>query len=1052
MANVASAELSEQGNDRPTYRKYQELLYAQRAKTWRLFNGLTKAGRCEMVATEIFTRLGEEQYRSREEKELLIAVLHTEVLPKVDAQCQAQIRQRFAQVQDRCRKKILRQKYEDLEKILGRNLQEILCYAEGDERDNLIEQCHTLFVDKLRDCTEQERGLCGYQIVQTGKESLGFVSLLNRTDIPVVDACMHIQRLRSIIARAPGGMRGISALLDRVPAKATELIQILLLANEQVPDLLKIIEKVPDKNKKEILIHQLHILFVNKLQQCAMHIANCIATLQGMHGNEIANIVTLLSYSKFNKSLVISFIFKLREILRNNPDMTRQITEIFEMVPEKTEYLIEILQHPGAAGAVQNLLDILKIVPTGKRKEFLIDQMHTFFLAPWRVSVDLPSLNEYLACFQQIPEHERYDFIDIANDLLLLCQEGVYERFSDYFQCLKNCPAEERRGIADQVKRFLRQASDCECPCTPYAALACIRALPTAEKRDAFIEQIPALFREARSSMHRFDPPILLYLFLFSNEEERTLQARQLHLRIYGIDAQKQATLIVQAQRLYDRLRPLIDGPVDAVLLLQDKVPENERENFIAQIPSLIEEINRIHGLVNNGKLHVLLVVFQRVPSVERVDFIRHLCNLRLRDGQGYLDEQAHLESLVALPANERGARVEALNLQYELDNAPAGLGGLRQRRQYTLNVDPADFSDETRNPTRPLLQLFEEIDRRQQFPRFRYRGSEGIDAGGLTRNFVSEMFRTLCDPDQKRLPFMKDGDRYLPQVEAGSPQTLSVDDQIKCYKAIGMLFARAITGDPSLGRGDDCVTTGTHFHPVLFAMIHALTPDEMNRIPDLLVDDSVPEIKLKLIKLYLKTRYPELFQPKDIDAAVVDEEIDRLMRGEVSPRLQALGVGETFIKDYVHSIIQATLIIAKSMYKTSALSADRWRRIIGNAPEDLSKKIEGALTAELVIDAFGLRDEAEETRKGMVKRWIREASPEALKQFVYSISGSTTLAPGQKLQVQLCRSLPNPANAPMFHTCHQYMDLPDYETYEIFKEKLAMSIASAIVGGFSVA
>lgn len=1033
-------------SESPTYRKYRELLQAQRAKTPRLFNGWTKAGRCELVAKEILERLVVYWDIDMADKDLLLEVLNTEVLPKVDERCRAQITQKLDLVlpgiNKRCREKILRQKQSDLEEIIGFNIwgpAEILGKVDGEERNNLIEQLHTLFVEKLNGC--KEINCCCYSLEKVSKkEILDFVSLLNRINIPVDHAHGHIERLQQMVARVPDGMRVIFELLNVVPAKATALVEILTLSDAQAPNLLEIIKNIPTQKQKETLIDQLHILFVDKLKEQIHIILPCIEEFNNIPGNEIAGFVTLLNCVDVPGYEFNDVLRDLKEIVKAKPDAVRPITDLLRMVPVKVDALIKILKLPDSADAVPNLLDILKKIPTREQKETLIDQIHALFVEHYPVRVELPSLCDYLSSFQGLPENERLDFIFILNDLVLSDKSYKLQKLADYIQVFKNCPAEERRVIANQAKRFLGNLGPHGSDYTPYEAINVVLAIPAEEMRNTFIDQIPTLLGEIRS-YPRSNAFVLLWLFLFQNEGDRINQAERLAYLFRDLPIQKQIALIFQAQRLYAGLSPLMGNPLDAVVLLKEKIPENEREIFIGQIPSLVGEVNRLNRSTNNVKLQVLLFIFQRVASAERSDFIQHLCNLRVPNIQD------HLENLLALPVNERADRVEAINLQHELQNAQSAL---IHRPLGSLIVDPADFSNEARNPTRPLLQLFAEINQKQRFPRIRYQNSEGSDAGGLTRDFVSQIFQALCHPDQKSLPLMASDNRYFPKVEVAPPPALSLEDQIKCYQAIGMLFARAINGDPSLAK--DSVTTGTHFHPNMFAMIHALTLDEMNLIPDPLAHDSVPDVKLKLAKLYLKAQFPQLFRPHGIEEAIVDEEIVRLTNGEVSQRLQESGVDEDFLKDYhVNSIIQATLIIAKSMHKNLTLS-DQWGGIIGNSPESLSKKIEGSLTPDLVIDAFGLKDEAEDTRKGMVKRWVRTASPEALKNFVFSLTGSTSLSPGQRLSVQLCEVLNNPENAPVFHTCGQYMDLPRYETYEIFEAKLGVSIASAMAGGFQVA
>ncbi|HSX37798.1 MAG TPA: hypothetical protein VLE95_03095, partial [Chlamydiales bacterium] len=720
------------------------------------------------------------------------------------------------------------------------------------------------------------------------------------------------------------------------------------------------------------------------------------------------------------------------EIVQANPGAVQSIVELLSVVPGKMKALIEILNLPGSVDAVPKLLDLLKLAPDMAQKEILIDQIRYLFKR-FAGTPTLPSLDEYLSKFQIMPENERFGFVSIVNELLHSHKYGPAETLDHYILAFAGCSAEERMILTNQVKLFL---DNCGIDTNPYKALKFILKIPT-DRRNDFIDQSSDLPKNALS--HEID---LWFCFLFPGGEEQTRidQSRAARDHIQTLDIQEQVALMLQARRLYDGLSALEANPVRAVTLLHgaEAIPEDQRETFIEQLPGLVAQVNQLQGRQNSTKLKVLLFIFRRMAPGDRADFIQHLCQLTTP----YLME--HLEELLALPADQRADRVMLLSLQHQQFEDENGLP------PRTLTINPADFSAEESNPTRPLLQLFEEINGHQRFPRMQYEGSDGMDVGGVTRDFVSKVFQALCHPDQKGLPLKETDNRYLPKIEEGLPQALSIDEQIKCCKAIGMLFARAINGDVSLPKGS--VTTGAHFDSIMFSMIHALTLGELNSISDSLEGDSIQGIKLKLTKLYLKAQYPNMFKPEGVEENVIDEEIANLMNGVVSERLGDNGVETTFLQDFgVNSVVQATLVIAKSMHK-HLISPDQWATIIGNSPEVLRTKIEGSLTADLVVNAFGLQNEAADTRKGMVKRWILEASDEALRDFVYSITGSTSLAPGQTLRVDLHESLNNPENAPVFHTCGQYMDIANYATYELLKEKLEISIASAIVGGFQLA
>ncbi len=1008
-----------------TYGKYQELLGGQRAKTSRFFHGWTKAGRCEMVANAIFEKFNCSWGIEPAEKDLLLDVLNTEVLPKVSETTRKKIQQQLDRVlpavNKQCEEKILYQKRGELEGIVNIfQLGGFLTKAPDEaEKNKLIHRLHTLFTIKLKGCENTFHVLYLLEKISNDK-LLGCIALLNQMNTSAENVGKDIKRIQELVKLVPNeGL--IPELLSLDSARANALIEMLEISYQRGSTLLEIIKKVPTKEQKETLIDRLHPLFVINSMIFWMQVED----LKEFPQNEILGLVELINCRDFSSDSRIRY---LKAIAKDTPDLVRPIIALFKMVPAKAKDLLEILKVPGGPDAAPTLLDIFKKMASQEQKETLVNQIYTLYSPLRRGHISLPTLNRYLSSFQEIPEQERLDFIFLLNDLFLSRHALINETLNETIQFLKDCPADERKLLVDQVKQFLSNISPARFSPATCEALKFIKAVPS-EMRNAFINRIPTRQENYYRSLSG-----LLYLFLFPDRENRIDESRNFYHTVEELPIQEQVTLLIQAQRCYAGFGPLTRNPLEALRILKERIPADQREAFIGQIPSLVGEVNRLDELENNAKLKVLLFLFQRVPVNERAELVHHLSNLRIPNREG------NLERLFGVPADARAAWVTAMNMAHEMNSARRELMDAPHTR---LIVNPADFSVEERNPTRPLLQLFAEIDQTHQFPRIRYEGSDGTDIGGLTRDFVTKVFQTLCHPDQNKLPLLAVEGRYLPKVKVG-PETLSLEDQLTSYAAIGMLFARAINGDPSLPNGS--VTTGTHFHPVLFSMIHALTPDEMTLIP------ALPEIQLKLARIYLKQQFPQFFKPEGVAEPEIDEEIAQLMNGVVSPRLQEAGLDADFFEEYhVKSVVRATLVIAKSMHEALALP-DQWAAIVGNSPEVLRKKIEGSLTPALVISAFGLEDEPEDTRRGMIKRWIREASPQALENFVFSLTGSSSLAHDQRLRADLCESLNNPENAPVFHTCGQYMDLPRYPTYAIFKDKLEISIASSLIGGFGLA
>lgn len=337
------------------------------------------------------------------------------------------------------------------------------------------------------------------------------------------------------------------------------------------------------------------------------------------------------------------------------------------------------------------------------------------------------------------------------------------------------------------------------------------------------------------------------------------------------------------------------------------------------------------------------------------------------------------------------------------------------------LNIDiPSRFTvkldDIDNNPVQVLKDLYPKME--NGFPAIRYEGSPGVDVGGLTRDFVSRMMKAVCDLEKKPLPMKEIGGKLIPLLEDGKP------DQIKAYQTIGAIFASALEKHKD-------IVTGNYFNPMFFQMIHSLTNGELAALPDLSKYEDIPqEIADKLFRIYAS--YDELFS---------DEQIEGILQGNISQELQDLtgcNRKEDFFSSDFKQMALGCATISKSM-RAHLSNPNTWDPIKGSAVE-LAAKIEGSLTKDGVKASLQWNRDHQAT-KGHLTNWLDECSHEDLEKFVWAITGSKTLAPGQKLKINL---YPELNKLPAYHTCFFSMDLPDgYPSYEVFKHKLEQSLSS---------
>ncbi|GEM_PF-3799870 len=337
-------------------------------------------------------------------------------------------------------------------------------------------------------------------------------------------------------------------------------------------------------------------------------------------------------------------------------------------------------------------------------------------------------------------------------------------------------------------------------------------------------------------------------------------------------------------------------------------------------------------------------------------------------------------------------------------------------------------------------------------FPRIRFMTAgavdmDGIDAGGITRDFVTRLFLALHREDlvdEQKLPVLRVDQTVIPKISQN--QEFDMLRQVTCYESIGRMFAHALQRSES-------IKIGEIYHPVLFEMLHALTALEIDQInlQQLNLDMIPQQIRNKLLKIYLKARFPETFQQFDpifqqnvFSQTVLDDFVDR---GVLPQYLTMAGMTrDEFYEGYeLNHILLAVFVIAKSM--KLHLHWSDWNRAKGATPAALSEAIQGSLSPDLVVNALPAHFAGEADVMGFLRRWIRDPATtrNQLRNFVWAVTGSTTLSPRQQLLVNLHGNI---QALPAYHTCSCQIDLPIYATYETFQRKLEQSLEHVVAGG----
>ncbi len=329
-------------------------------------------------------------------------------------------------------------------------------------------------------------------------------------------------------------------------------------------------------------------------------------------------------------------------------------------------------------------------------------------------------------------------------------------------------------------------------------------------------------------------------------------------------------------------------------------------------------------------------------------------------------------------------------------------------------------------HPTAALLKFAEILQRDQFFPTIRYQNSEGVDQGGISRDFISKLFNALCSSEKTNLPHNEScASGFLPQIDPDF--SLNEAKQLSCYQTIGEIFGFALNQHQN-------ILIGRHFSPILFQLIHSLSSEEIIHLAQE-ADETTKKFRDQLLTIFLKSEFSYLS----------DKKIQQILDNTLPENLQEDSKNcEEFLQSIgFPKILAATRAISESIPRFLAGS---WDEMKGASPQELANKIQGSLTKELVLNALKMNGAQNEQTEQHLRMWLDEANEQDLEQFVLAISGSPTLNPSSTLNIYLYSG--EGGKLPIFHTCGYTMDLStEYTDFEMFKSKLEQSLSSVADG-----
>jgi len=319
-----------------------------------------------------------------------------------------------------------------------------------------------------------------------------------------------------------------------------------------------------------------------------------------------------------------------------------------------------------------------------------------------------------------------------------------------------------------------------------------------------------------------------------------------------------------------------------------------------------------------------------------------------------------------------------------------------------SFNRMPVDAEVLDQNALAVLLDLgYNHLLQGRFFPSIVFVESEtgtpaGIDLGGLRRHVVATIFKNLIDNEEM---FARYDDEVIMRLPKLMPN--AGEDMRTAMRTIGHLFA--------LCYSSDTMRTGVYFEPALFETILWLMYEKNLRLSNL------------------------------------DERIFAQLKGWNYDTLD--DATKQAIHDHILEcdIVSPVKLIAAQM---KSVLPPGWQ--VNVTPEYLQRKIQG-----LAVDASTLsgairweqRSASQEElgrTQGFLNTWIarmQQENRQKLDDLVFFATGNRSIGDA-RITVSLMPGV-DPTRLPIAHTCSLQIEIPIYESQEIFDQKIELALSS---------
>ncbi|MBS0634817.1 MAG: hypothetical protein JSR37_05085, partial [Verrucomicrobia bacterium] len=278
---------------------------------------------------------------------------------------------------------------------------------------------------------------------------------------------------------------------------------------------------------------------------------------------------------------------------------------------------------------------------------------------------------------------------------------------------------------------------------------------------------------------------------------------------------------------------------------------------------------------------------------------------------------------------------------------------------------------------------------------RIHFMNEPGIDAGGLGKEFISEIFEGI--KTKMRFKEYSNG-LYRPilPMKNYEYQPLSNEEKQHYYQ-LGQLMMFCLNAEREY-------PIGMLFDQALFTMLTKLQPKHFEKSFDELIANQEGFTELFAIYEAMNSDNEDDMRSLNIMKSYLASE---------ETREQTIETIQSIMKPIMVPIIE----IARGM-KAAPFSAITWDDIQAMRPSLLSELLQGKVTREMIIEKLEFDESIPEDKQQWMKEWINQADFAKVQRFLFALTGARALG-NKGLTIE-----PSSENV-HFHTCTNTVELP---------------------------